>query len=457
MNWPAHDYQKRAVKFMLQNAEAAMLLQPGLGKSSISLSSFKTLKAKGLVDGLLVIAPLRICHLVWPQELRKWKDFDEMSAVVLHGKDKDKLLKEKHDVYIVNYDGLKWLTGRLSKMETWPFSMVVMDESTRVKDMSTVRFKLLKSILPKFRRRYILTGTPASNNLIDIFGQYHCMDQGKTLGKYISKFKDEFFYPSGYGGYDWKLKDGSEEKIHARIAPVSLQMSTADYLTMPPLIIQDVLVELPDAAMRMYRQMDEQLILAFDQGLITAANAAVATNKLRQIAGGGIYHADGDAWELIHNEKTDALYDLIEELSGQPALVAYEYRHDMARIHGSAIGKTPYIGGGVSPKVSAEIEASWNKGEIPVLLGQTSSVARGLNLQGGSAIIWHSLTWSLEDYDQLIARVWRQGQKKPVYVYRIIAKNTVDEVIIKALDNKAKTQNALFDALKKYWQSKTTR
>lgn len=324
---------------------------------------------------------------------------------------------------------------------------------SKFKHTNTQRFKTLRPYLPKFKRRYILTGSPATNSLMDIFGQMYCMDLGKTFGPYITHFRTKFFHQSGYGGYDWTLNKGAAEEIYAHLAPRVLRMAAEDYLELPELIEETIEVDLPSKAKAMYDQLEDTLRLDFKEGRVLAANAAVASMKCRQIANGGIY-IDGaeKLWEDLHTAKIDAVVDLVEELEGQPCLIAYEFKHDLARLK-KAFGKnTPHIGGGVSGKESQKIIEDWNAGKIPVLLGHPLSMSHGLNMQeAGRAIIFHSMIWSLEDTEQFIRRVWRQGQKGRVFVYRIVAKNTIDEAVVKALERKSKTQGALFSALKSYW------
>jgi len=449
--WTPHPYQEKAMQFMVENAEAGLFLSPGLGKTSITLGAFKILRDQGFVTKMLVVAPLRPCYSVWPREVKKWAQFNGLSVGVLHGPKKSKVLAEDHDVYVINPEGLRWLFGNIRG--PLPFEMLVIDESSKFKQVSTQRFKTLKPHLPKFRRRYILTGSPAANSLLDLFGQVYVMDLGKTFSPYITHYRNRFFHQTGYGGFDWVLKPGADKEIYDYLAPRVLRMSAEDYLDMPELIVEDIEVELPPKARAMYDQLEDALRLDFKEGRVVAANAAVASMKCRQIASGGIYLDGAErTWEHIHDAKTEALSDLIEELEGQPALIAYSFHHDLDRLK-KALGKhTPHIGGGVSGKASDAICEQWNRGELRALIGHPQSMGHGLNLQeAGRAVIWYSLDWSLENYEQFIQRVWRQGQKERVFVYRIIAKNTVDEAVVKALTKKDKTQAALFQALKSYW------
>lgn len=452
MIWKPHDYQLRAAKFMVGQAAGGLLLDPGLGKSSVTLSAFKILKSKRLVNKLLVIAPLRPALSTWPAEVRKWEEFSHLKLRVLHGTEKgDDLFDPDVDIHVINPEGLPWLTRTLSKASGWPWEMLVVDESTRFKNARSQRFKLLKPMLPRFRRRYILTGSPAPNGLLDLFGQIYLLDGGNALGQFITQYRLTYFRQTGYMGYDWVPQPGADERIYKRIQPLVLRMAGEDYLELPPLIDRTIEVDLPGPAMAAYRQMETMMIAAIKDGdPILAANAAAATNKCRQIANGGIYHDGGVAWTNLHDAKADAVEELVEELSGKPALVAYEYQHDLERLLKRFPG-APHIGGGVPAKKFKEIEAAWNRGDVPVLLAQPQSVAHGLNLQGtGAAVIWHSIPWDLEIYEQFVRRVWRQGQTERVFNYHIIARDTVDEVVMKSLAGKDKTQRALLTALKEY-------
>lgn len=417
----------------------------GLGKTSITLAAFKVLRKAGLVNRMLVIAPLRPARSVWPGEAAKWDEFADLRVRVLHGPKKS--LKGESDVDVINPEGLPWLFGAVGNVLPW--EMLVVDESTRFKHSATLRFKTLRPHLCRFRRRYILTGTPAPNGLLDLFGQVFLLDLGNALGRYITHYRNQFFDSVGYGGFTWVPRAGADERIHEKLKPLVLRLAAKDLLELPPLVNNTVRVELPPDARRAYDAMESQLLAAVEDEVVTAANVAASAIKCRQIAAGGIYRDDSDGWLHLHEAKAEAVAELVEELSGKPALVAYEFRHDLERLR-KVLGKdTPHLGGGVSASEQLRIEAAWNAGELPVLLAQPASVAHGLNLQGTSAaVIWHSLTWDLEAYEQFVRRVWRQGQKERVVVHHLVAKGTVDEVILSALRGKDRTQRALLDALR---------
>jgi SNF2 family DNA or RNA helicase len=474
--WQPHAYQKKAVKFLLEHAASALFLDPGLGKTSITLAAIKLLKQKKLLDKVLLIAPLRVCYSVWPKEVSKWTDFGGLKVAVLHGPRKEEALKSDADVYVINPEGLDWLLqakktkttqGKtkvevdLRRFKNLGFDTLVVDELSKFKHTNTNRFKGLKLVLNTFRRRWGLTGSPASNGLLDLFGQCYILDQGRTLGPYISHYRMKYFVPS-HDGFSWNIREGAEDEIYERISPLALRMAADDYLDMPALIENNIRIDLPADVMTMYNQLEEDLIAKLDAKIIVASTAAAASMKCRQVANGGIY-LDPDVqaliklpkskreWVNLHTEKVDALADLIDELQGSPLLVAYDFEHDLDRLREKLGQDVPYIGGGVSAKRSSELEQLWNAGKLPVLLGHPQAMAHGLNLQEmGNHVCWHSLTWDYELYDQFIRRVLRQGNKsKKVFVHHIMARGTVDEVVLAAVKSKRRGQNALFDALKK--------
>lgn len=473
--WQPHAYQKKAVKFLLEHAAGALFLDPGLGKTSITLAAIKLLKQKKVLDKVLLVAPLRVCFSVWPREAEKWVDFHGLKLVVLHGADKDQLLQEPADIYVINPEGLEWLlqvrksktaTGKtkvdvdLRRWKSLGFDTLIIDELSKFKHTSTNRFKALKLVLSTFRRRWGLTGSPASNGLMDLFGQCFVLDQGRTLGQYLTHYRMKYFLP-GHDGFSWVLREGAEEEIYERVRPLALRMAADDYLDMPALIENNIRVDLPEEVQRVYHQLEDDLVAKLNDKVVVASTAAAASIKCRQVANGGLYldpevqalvklPKSNREWVNLHSAKTDALADLIEELQGSPLLVAYDFAHDLDRLR-ERLGKdVPYIGGGVSAKRSAELERAWNAGQLPVLLGHPQAMAHGLNLQEvGHHVCWHSLTWDFELYDQFIRRVLRQGNKsKKVFVHHIIARGTVDEVVLAAVKSKRKGQNALFEALK---------
>jgi len=456
--WLPKPHQKKAVQWMIERGAAGLFLDPGLGKTSITLAAISLLLEQKLARGLLVIAPLRPAHLTWPGEIAKWADFRHLRHVVLHGKDKNKALRSGAHVYIINPEGLRWLFRAIGgNPDRWPFDILTVDESSKFKNTRTLRFKELREQLPKFRRRYILTGSPTPNGLTDLFGQIYLLDLGAALGRYITHYRMMYFNPGGFGGYDWFLKPGADKQIYSRISPLVLRMDAKDWINLPPKIETDVIVELPAEARRAYNEVESKFTIELAEGSVTAVNAAAATVKLRQVANGGAYldvvRGTRRGTVHLHDEKTEALVELLEELEGQPTLVAYEFDHDVARIlpalKKAGFGDVPNVSRVKNTAELIKLEQEWNAGKLSVMLGHPLTVAHGLNLQqGGRAVIWYALTWDLELYQQYVHRIWRQGQEHPVFVYRIIAKDTIDEVMIAALHRKDKGQRALLNALR---------
>lgn len=461
---------------MLRLACAALFLDPGLGKTSITLAAIKILKAKGLLGKVLLVAPLRPCYSVWPAEIQKWCDFHGLRYVILHGAKKEKRLNTVADIYIINPEGLDWLLGvvktatkngkkrvsvDLKRWRTLRFDTLVIDELSKFKHTNTGRYKALKQVHHTFSRRWGLTGSPAANGLMDLFGQCYILDQGAALGQYITHYRMQYF-DRGYDGHSWHLKEGAAEKIYKKVEPLALRMGD-ELLDMPEKVENIVRVRLPAKAQKIYTEVEKDLISKVCGKTVTAGTAAAASMKCRQIANGAVYldqevipllqlKSGSKEWAQIHEQKLDALGELIDELQGSPLLVAYEFNHDLDRIKKRFGKNVPYIGSGVPAKKAAKLERDWNNGDLPVLFGQPASMGHGMNLQGaGNHVAWLTPTWNFELYDQFNRRVRRQGNKhKRVYVHHIIAEDTIDEVVMSTLKTKNAGQNALFRALKKY-------
>jgi SNF2 family DNA or RNA helicase len=408
--------------------------------------AYKILREKGLAKKVLVIAPLRPMRKVWPDEIKKWADFADITYTIVHGGNKEAALAKDVDVYIVNPEGIKWLFD--VKRKRPEFDVLIVDESTKFKDSSTQRFKALKPHLASFSRRWILTGTPVPNGLLDLFGQIYILDLGRSLGRFITHFRQEYFVPSGYGGYEWKPQHDAFPRIVDTISPLILQLSSEEYLQMPELVFQDLTVSLPAVSRKQYDALEKDFLVQMESGEeVIALNAAAAGTKLRQIANGALY-TQGQSWIGLHDEKLDALEDLLEELNGHPVLIFYEFHHDVERII-DRFGSIPNLSGSSGPKFDAFVD-SFNRGELSRLLAHPASAGHGLNLQGSCHhIIWFGIPWNLEYYDQAIARVYRQGQNaEKVFVYHIIAKDTKDEDVAKVLNLKDRSQQVLLSALK---------
>lgn len=459
--WIPNLSDKIGVKYLLHQNAAGLLLDPGMHKTSISLKAFCVLKAEGIAKRALVIAPLRPVYRVWPEEVKKWAEFNHLRVAILHDKDKDKAIAGDADLYVMNPEGLPWLMseGRFKKLNA---DTLIVDESSKFKHTKTQRFKQLKPVLTSFKRRWILTGSPNANGYENLFGQVYILDLGNALGQYITQYRFTYFFPTGYGGYTWKLKSGADKAIQEKLKPLCLRLEAEDYIKMPKLIPNVIRVDLPAKARKTYDDLEEELFAKIDEGEVSAVNAAAASMKCSQVANGGLYYHDnaGDGIQLvgdrktahIHDAKTEALRDLVNELNHSPLLVGYEFNHDLERLQAEFGKDLPYIGSGVSMKRLAEIERAWNAGDIPLLAGHPASMGHGLNLQGAARhVAWYSITWDYELYDQFIRRVRRSGNKfSSVFVHHFVARNTVDEAKMRAINRKAKGQMGFLDAMKDY-------
>ena len=480
--WQPKAYQKRAIKWLIERPSALLWLDPGLGKTSISLAAIKLLKSRRLLTGpVLIVGQPKVINEVWPVEAEKWKDFHDLTIRVLHGPDKEVELRRPADIYCVSYEGLAWLLGAAERTtptgkkvwavnkERWAklgFQLVVFDEITKLKNHDSKRFKLIKDVLPSFKWRWGLTGTPASNGLLGLFSQVYSVDVGKTFGPYVTKFRREYFLPDD-SGFDFKLQDDGAERIYAAVSPLALSMSASEYLDLPPISYVDIRVTLPPRVRKIYDNMERVFIAELESGMITAPNSAVASARCRQLASGGAYSdaVNEKTGELervthhVHDIKTDALEDLIDELNGQQLLIAYQWKHDLARIKARLGDKLHVIGGGTTAETRRTIEL-WNSGSVTNLAGHPGAIGHGLNLQGSGCghVCWYSPTWDLEHYEQLNRRVWRQGTTaNRVIVYHIVAHDTLDDAVLSAIQGKHGSQQALFDAVRAYAKKKKKR
>lgn len=448
--WTPHEYQKRGISLILQMC-CGLLLDPGLGKTSIVLAAIKILIRMGFVRRVLVVAPKNVMLASWPGEINKWADFSNLTYTVLHGKDKGRNLDLDVQIYLINPEGLAWLFNSPNRPK---FDMLVVDESTKFKDSQTQRFKLLRKHIGEFARRYILTGTVIPNGLEDLFGQIFIIDLGAALGQYVTHFRNKFFDSVGYGGYIRVPKPYAFDEIVDRIKPITLRLSAKDYLDMPELIQVNVPVEMPPEAWAVYKPVQDAYIAQVKDHKIVAGNAAVAGGKCRQIANGAVYTTDMETmedrpakWVEIHTAKLDALEDLLEQIGKQPVLILYEFKHDFERIQ-KRLGDIQTISGMSTANLTRTIE-SFNAGNIQRLAGHPASMGHGLNLQGACHhVIFFGPQWNFEYIKQAIARVYRQGQQSDkVFVYYLVSRGTKDEEVGAVLVSKDCTQETLNSAL----------
>ena len=443
MIYVPHEYQSFATEFIVKNAISALFLEMGLGKSVTTLTAIDKLMYDYFeISRVLIIAPLRVAVSTWPSEIEKWNHLNRLSYSVVVGNEKERrqALRKKADIYIINRENIDWLVNKSGFY--LEFDMLVIDELSSFKSYSAKRFKSLLKIRPNFKRVVGLTGTPSSNGLMDLWAEFRILDLGQRLGRYITHYRNTYFVPDKRNGvviYSYKPQDDAEERIYQAIGDITISMKSYDHLQMPELIMNEVLVEMDKTDIQRYQKFKKEMVLTLEEKEIDVINAASLSNKLLQMANGSVYDED-KASHTIHDKKLDALDELIEEANGKPVLVAYWFQSDLERIKKRM--KVREI------KSSQDIE-DWNKEKIPVALIHPASAGHGLNLQtGGAVLIWFSLTWSLELYQQTNARLYRQGQKQTVVIHHLMTKGTIDEDVMKAIKRKERTQEALMSAVK---------
>lgn len=480
-----HTYQLHIIDHILAHPSSGIFVEMGLGKTIATLTAVSRLMFDSFeISKVLVIAPKFVAEHVWSTETDKWEHTRFLRLSLVTGTEKQRIaaLNAAADIYIINRENVVWLVNHFRSH--FPFDMIIIDELSSFKSPKAQRFKALRHVLPHVRRIVGLTGTPAPNGLIDLWSQIYLLDQGKSLGKRLTLFRDKYFTPGRRNGpiiYEYKLKPGADNEIHQAISGICISMKSADYLELPGRIDHYLKVKLDKDTMKRYTDFEATLMLELLQGHeITAVNAAVLSGKLRQFANGAVYDDDKN-FITIHDVKLEALKELVEQANGDPVLIFYEFRHDLLRIMQTLKEYNPqslspnspeYPQSSLSPKSpksslsncqihtssnpqistssnSTQTISEWNSGNIPVLLAHPASAAHGLNLQyGGSTIVWFGTNWSLELYQQANARLYRQGQSRPVNVYHLIAENTIDEDVIKSLTTKSASQESLMQSIK---------
>lgn len=450
MKYEPHDYQKYAIAFIENHPVSAVLLDMGLGKTSITLTAINDLLFDSfLVHKVLIIAPLRVARTTWTAEVDKWNHLQNLICSVAVGTESERrnALLKRADIYIINRENIGWLVEESGVL--FDYDMIVIDELSSFKNHKAKRFKSLMKVRPTVNRIVGLTGTPAGNGLMDLWAEFRLLDMGQRLGRFISRYRDKFFIPDKRNGqivYSYKPLPNAEEAIYEAISDITISMKAADNLNMPELISTDYLVDMDDKEREIYESFKKNLVIELSSDKeLTASNAATLSGKLSQMANGAVYDEAGECCR-IHDRKMDALEDLIESANGKPVLVAYWFRHDLIRIM-ERLKKAGVYFCVISSDQSIK---DWNNGKIAVGLIHPASAGHGLNLQnGGSILVWFGLTWSLELYQQTNARLWRQGQKSgTVVIAHIVTRGTVDEQIVKALQRKELTQSALIEAVK---------
>ena len=454
------DYQKRAVNFQCAHPATALWLDMGLGKSIITLTTAAHMIATGYLKAIVIVAPVRVCRLVWRQEAAKWAHTNHLKFSMMMGTrdQRTRALMQEAQVYLINYENLGWLaetlqTYYLSKDKPIPFDGLVWDEISKMKNSGTQRVKSVKKILPHFKWTTGLTGTPASNGYKDLHGQYLVLDQGVRLGTSKTAFKTRFYRK--VGPYKEMPYDDTENQIKELIGDITLEMSAADYNPLPDMIINDVMVELPLEIRAMYEAMEKEFFLTLDNGTeIEMFNQASLTNKCLQFANGAVYPVPGmPLWEPIHDCKLDALEDIIEESAGQPVLCSYAYRSDAQRVMTKFKDLDPInLTECKSEKQLVDAMWRWTHGDCRLMIGHPASMGHGIDglQQTGHTLVWFGLNWSLDLYEQFNARIRRQGQGVPVICHRILASDTLDQAQSLALSEKATTQAGLRKVIKDY-------
>ena len=443
-------YQQHALSFLRRVPRANLWAGMGMGKSSVVLTLLKELEPP---DPVLVIAPLRVARSVWPQEAEKWRHLAGMRIVAITGTTGERIdaLRTRADLHTVNYDVLPWLVETLGA-DRWPFRTVIADESTRLKGFrtrqGTARAGSLRGIAHHRVLRWInLTGTPAPNGLIDLWGQQWFIDGGAALGRSFTAFRDRWFGKPAWAGQYGPLipMPYAQKQIEEALAPSTMSINPADWFDLKAPIVNDVFVDLPPAARAAYRKMERDFFVQLREGTIEAPTAAAKTIKLLQLASGAVYH-DDKTWEFVHDEKMDALRSVVEEASGANILVAYQFRHELERLtrafpHARVLG-------------ARRDEDDWNAGRIPLLLAHPQSAGHGLSLQhGGNHIAFVGHDWNLESYQQIIERIgpvrqMQSGYDRPVFIHHILARGTMDETVMQRRRSKRAVQDLLMEAMK---------
>jgi SNF2 family DNA or RNA helicase len=451
-----HDYQLRMIDWMLTNKKCALWAGVGLGKTVTTLTALDELLNKNEIQKVLVIAPLRVAKFVWPNEPFEWSHLKNIEVCVLHGSKsiREQLLDSSATIHVINKEMVQWLITETVKRKKWPYDCVVIDEASAFKNPRSKRMKFLKMANHKIKRMIQLTGTPASNGLLDVWSQLYLLDNGERLGRTFSLYKHNHF-DSDYMGYNWTPKEGAKERIYAKIADKCLTLNKNDYLSLPKCNKNLIYLNMEGDVLQQYKELEREFVLILQNEAITAQQAGVLSNKLLQFCGGAVY-SDGNIQDGVllqnitgnketvelHEQKIDALKNLVEEFSGDPILVAYNYKHEVQRLmrafpHGTVLDTQQNI-------------EDWNAGKIPIMFVHPASAGHGLNLQyGGNNLVWFGLTWDLEAYDQLNGRLDRQGQTKPVFIHHLVFRDSIEERILERLENKHLTQTDLLNAMKK--------
>lgn len=444
-----HPYQSYAIDRIMNQANVGLFQDMGMGKTIITLTAIdRLIHEVEIVKRVLIIAPKKVAEATWQAEAAKWDHLHRLTFATALGsaKEREAAIDARAEITIINRENVVWLVEHFGLC--WPWDMVVVDESSSFKSPSAQRFKALKRMLPRIRSMVILTGTPAPNGIEDLWAQVYLLDRGERLGRYITHYRERYFDYNPWR-HEYVPKAGAFEAVQAKISDICVSMKASDWLQLPELVVHDMPVKLDPFAEELYRRMEREMVMEVGEDEeISATSAAALTNKLLQLCGGAVYDENG-ATHYVHDAKLDALDELIESLNGEHVLLFYGYRQELPMILSRLHDRNPKGWQRVRMLENSADADAWNRGEVDVLLAHPASCAYGLNLQdGGHHVIWYTLTWSLELYQQANARLHRQGQEKPVIVHRLLVQGGVDEDVAKALEGKDETQAALIEALK---------
>lgn len=445
MKFKPHDYQRYTIQFIIDHSESAIFLGMGMGKTISTLTAINDLiRNRFETQKVLVIAPIRVARDTWPAEIHKWDHLAGLtvSPIIGTAKQREAAANRRADIYTIGRENIPWLVKHHGNR--WPYDMVIIDELSSFKNPQAKRFKALKKVRPKIHRIVGLTGTPAPNSLLDIWAPFRLIDNGERLGRFITHYRDQYFTPGRRNGtvvYNWNLRQGADQAIYDNIADITVSMRTTDYLQLPEATHQHITVQLSPKARKHIDTLKRDLVLDLDDDTIDAANAATLSLKLQQLAGGAIYNEAGDDYITIHDEKIQALIELVDQSQGNTMLVCFWFKHERDRI----LDAIP----GARVLDTQQDFHDWNNGDIPVALIHPASAGHGLNLQaGGHIMVWYTTPWSLELYEQANARLHRQGQTEPVSIIHIDTADSIDQTVHQALTRKDTTQQALITAVK---------
>lgn len=438
-------YQRAAIEFIKETRKCALFIEPGLGKTSVTLTAVRDMADVFEIGRVLVVGPPRVARVVWPDEIREWEHTCNFTFTNIDGTPKRRLerLAQATEVHLISHDLVPWLDDLIG--DAHDYDVIVIDESSRFKNQGTKRWKAMRRLVQRARYVVLLTGTPAPNSLHDLWSQIYLLDQGKRLGHNITAFRERWF-EQNWGQQEYRAKDFADEKIRERIEDLCFTLRDADYSELPPRIDNFIKIRLAPEVMAQYKKFQKEYILELEDGdKIKAVSAAALTNKLLQLSNGVVYDKDRNE-KFLHKLKVDALEEIVEEANGQPVFVAYNFKTDVKAIkerfpHAVVMGNNP------------QTVKDWNEGRIPLLIAHPKSAGHGLNLQHGGAIaVWYGLTWSLEDYQQFNKRLHRSGQTRTTVIHHLICEGTIDEHVLKSLQGKDEVQNNLLNSLRRLIQ-----